>query len=66
MRGGTIVGSSDRFGGEPASDPQRPEDFAATLYHGLGLRPDTVWHDELGRPFPLSDGRPIPGLWAGA
>jgi len=66
VRGGTIVGSSDRFGGEPASDPQRPEDFAATLYHGLGLRPDTVWHDELGRPFPLSDGRPIPGLWAGA
>jgi hypothetical protein len=66
VRGGAVVGASDRFGGEPASDPQRPEDFAATLYHALGLRPDTVWHDELGRPFPLSDGRPIPGLWAGA
>lgn len=66
VRGGTVVGASDRFGGEPVSDPQRPEDFAATLYHALGLRPDTIWHDELGRPFPLSDGRPIPGLWAGA
>ena len=66
VRGGAVVGASDRFGGEPVSDPQRPEDFAATLYHALGLRPDTVWHDELGRPFPLSDGRPIPGLWAGA
>lgn len=65
VRGGTVVGASDRFGGEPVSDPQRPEDFAATLYHALGLRPDTVWHDELGRPFPLSDGRAIPGLWAG-
>ena len=65
VRGGTVVGASDRFGGEPAGDPQRPEDFAATLYHALGLRPETVWHDELERPFPLTDGRPIPGLFAG-
>jgi hypothetical protein len=63
VRGGTVVGSTDRFGGEPADDPQRPEDFAATLYHALGLRPDTIWHDELERPFPLSDGRPIAGLF---
>jgi len=65
VRGGRVVGSSDRFGGEPASDPQRPEDFAATLYRGLGLPPETLWHDELERPFPLSDGRPIAGLFAG-
>lgn len=64
VRGGTVIGSSDRFGGEPASDPQRPEDLAATIFHGLGLPPDTVWHDELDRPFPASDGRPIPGLFA--
>lgn len=66
VRGGTVVGATDRFGGEPVADPQRPEDFAATLYHGLGLRPETVWHDELARPFPLSDGRPIAGLFTGA
>ena len=65
VRGGTVVGATDRFGGEPASDPQRPEDFAATLYQALGLRPETVWHDTLDRPFPLSDGRPIAGLFGG-
>jgi hypothetical protein len=66
VRGGTVVGSSDRFGGEPASDPQRPEDLAATIFHALGLPPATPWHDELGRPFAVSDGRPIPGLFGGA
>jgi hypothetical protein len=63
VRGGTVVGSSDRFGGEPASDPQRPEDLAATIYQALGLPPATPWHDAAGRPFTLSDGRPIPGLF---
>ena len=63
VRGGTVVGGSDRFGGEPASDPQRPEDLAATIYHALGLPAATRWHDSLGRPFTLSEGRPIPGLF---
>jgi len=62
VRGGTVVGSTDRFGGEPASDPQRPEDLAATVYQAVGLAAGTRWHDASGRPFTLSDGRPIPGL----
>ena len=62
VRGGRVVGSTDIFGGEPASDPQRPEDLAATIYDALGLPLRTPWHDELGRPFTLCDGRPIPGL----
>jgi hypothetical protein len=64
VRGGTVIGRSDRFGGEPASDAQRPEDLAATIFHALRLPPGATWHDELGRPFPLADGRPIPGLFA--
>lgn len=65
IQGGAVVGGTDRFGGEPDRDPQRPEDFAATLFHGLGLAARTVWQDESGRPFPLTDGRPIAGLFAG-
>jgi hypothetical protein len=37
IRGGTVVGSSDARGMEPASDPVRPEDLAATIYHCLGI-----------------------------
>jgi hypothetical protein len=62
VRGGTVVGRSDRLGGEPDADGQRPEDLAATIYTALGIAPGTVWHDESSRPFPLVDGRPIPGL----
>ena len=37
IKGGTVVGSSDSRGIEPASDPVRPEDLAATIYQCLGL-----------------------------
>jgi Protein of unknown function (DUF1501) len=37
VRGGNVVGSSDARGLEPASDPVKPEDLAATIYHCLGL-----------------------------
>ncbi len=37
IKGGTLVGSSDARGMEPASDPVRPEDMSATIYQALGL-----------------------------
>jgi len=37
--GGTVVGSSDQQGGYPGSQPIRPGDLAATLYHKMGLDP---------------------------
>ncbi len=37
IKGGTLVGSSDARGMEPASDPVRPEDLSATIYQALGL-----------------------------
>jgi hypothetical protein len=37
VKGGNVVGASDARGMEPASDPVRPEDLAATIYHCLGI-----------------------------
>lgn len=37
IKGGVVVGSSDARGIEPASDPVKPEDIAATIYQCLGL-----------------------------
>ncbi len=39
IKGGNVVGSSDSRGLEPASDPVKPEDLAATIYKSLGLDP---------------------------
>ena len=62
VRGGHVIGSSDREGGQPASDAQTPENLAATVFHALGLPRDTVWHDLQQRPFPLYHADPIRGL----
>ena len=62
VRGGTVIGSSDNFGGHPASDPQKPENLAATIYQALGIPDRAVWYDMQQRPMPIYHGEPIPGL----
>jgi hypothetical protein len=64
VHGGTIIGSSDRMGGYPASDPQTPENMAATIYEALGIPATAVWHDEADRPHNIYYGEPIRGLTA--
>lgn len=62
VRGGTVIGSSDKIGGYPASDPQRPENMAATIYQALGIPQTAVWKDALDRPHQVYYGQPIEGL----
>lgn len=61
-RGGVVVGSSDKIGAYPASDPQSPEAMAATIYHSLGLPDTTAWIDQTQRPHHIYYGEPITGL----
>lgn len=62
VRGGTVVGASDKIGAFPASQPQTPENMAATIYHCLGLPRTTAWYDDLERPHQVYHGEPISGL----
>jgi hypothetical protein len=62
VRGGTVVGSSDRIGAHPASNPQTPENMAATIYKALGIPDTAAWRDGLDRPHQIYQGAPIPGL----
>jgi len=61
--GGRAVGASDKIGAHPASDPQTPENLAATIYHSLGIPPQAAWHDDLDRPHQVYHGEPIAGLF---
>ena len=63
VAGGRVIGSSDRSGAYPASAPQTPENFAATIYHALGIPRDAHWHDIVGRPYPVYLADPIGGLF---
>lgn len=62
VRGGTVVGSSDRTGGYPATSPQTPENMAATIFETLGLPRNLQWRDAAQRPHNLYLAEPIGGL----
>lgn len=63
IRGGSIYGESDPHGMHPALDAVTPLDFAATIYEALGIPAHQTTHDKLGRPIPVSGGRPIVDLF---
>jgi hypothetical protein len=62
IRGGRVIGASDKNGAYPVALPQRPENLAATIYQALGLPATVAWHDKLDRPHYVYHGEPIPGL----
>lgn len=59
VKGGVVVGASDKNGAYPAFDKQTPENLAATIYHALGLPDSAVWIDDTQRPHSLYYGEPI-------
>ncbi len=62
VKGGQVIGSSDRIGAQPSENRLTPENLAATMYSALGIPSDTIWHDTDGRPYELYRAEPIPGL----
>ncbi|MEI7683990.1 MAG: DUF1501 domain-containing protein [Planctomycetota bacterium] len=61
VRGGTVLGASDRLGAFPQESPIAPSDVLATICQALGFDPSTVIYDTDGRPHPLSRGEVIRG-----
>ena len=50
VRGGQVYGTSDRIAAYPTDNPRQPGRLLATIYHALGIRPDSEVHDREGRP----------------
>jgi len=60
LRGGQVVGASEKFGGEPTERPMMPLDVLATIYHAMGIPLTTHYKDSTGRPVSIVDaGKPI-------
>ncbi len=53
IKGGYIHGASDNIGSQPSSQPVKPADIIATIYHCLGIAKDHEVLDRLARPFQL-------------
>ena len=60
IRGGQIVGSSDRIGAYPEDRPVTPADIHATVFQSLGYDAQHISYKTVdGRPTLVSDGQPI-------
>ncbi len=63
MRTGQVIGSTDRLGGNAKDRPVGFGDIFATLYHNLGLNPETTTIlDPTGRPQHIAEGTALPEL----
>lgn len=60
IQGGQVYGSSDHIGAHPRTQACKPNDLHATIFSALGIPPHTQLYDTLNRPFPISDGHPLP------
>jgi hypothetical protein len=60
IRGGQVVGASDKQGAYPHVRPVTPADVHATIFAALGYDSSRLtYHTADGRPTPLSEGEPI-------
>ena len=64
IRGGQVVGASDRIGAYPTTPPVTPQEVTATLYDLLGIDPHTTIYDLQRRPLALVEGQPLRGMYA--
>ena len=56
MNNGQVIGATDRLGGEATDRPVHFQEIFATLYHNLGINPNTTTITDLaGRPQYLVD-----------
>jgi len=56
IKKGYVHGASDATGGEPDSDPLTVEDYAATIYHQMGIDPDKDLIAPGNRPLRIVNG----------
>jgi hypothetical protein len=65
IRGGQVVGATDRIGSRPIDSPIEPPQILATIYHGMGIDLDNTMMPGPGeRPIRLVEAEPIRQLFA--
>jgi len=59
IRGGQVIGASDKNGAYPITDPIRGGDLTATIFQLLGIDPGGTFRDKADRPHRITEGGPI-------
>jgi hypothetical protein len=66
VRGGQVIGKSDKIGAYPITTAYSPNDVGATVYHALAIPADAEVRDRFDRPVRLNHGKVIEPLFTGA
>ena len=66
VRGGQVIGKSDKIAAYPITTAYTPDDVGATVDHTLGIPPESEVRDRLNRPVHLNRGSVIEPLFTGA
>lgn len=64
IRRGHVHGESDATGSAPVRDPVHPNDLLATIYHAVGIKPETMVMNHLNQPRRIVEGEPVLELFA--
>jgi len=64
VKRGYVHGKSDKTGSAPIEDPVHPTEMLATIYHSLGIDPETIIHNHLDQSRELVKARAVTRFFA--
>ena len=64
VKRGYVHGKSDATGSGPLEKPVHPRELLATIYHAVGISPETLIYNHLNQPRELVKGKPVLKLFA--
>jgi hypothetical protein len=64
IKRGVVYGKSDKTASAPIDNPVHPRELLATIYHSVGIHPDTIVYNHLNQPRELVQGEAVTGLFA--
>jgi hypothetical protein len=62
VKGGVVYGASDKLAAYPKDGRVRPQDITATIFHCLGIPPESEIRDALNRPQAITRGEVIKAI----
>jgi hypothetical protein len=62
VKRGYVHGKSDKTASAPTDNPVHPTDLLATIYHSVGIAPDTIVYNHLNQPRELVKGEVVSGI----
>ena len=62
VKRGYVHGKSDKTASAPVENPVHPGQLLATIYHSVGIRPDTITYNHLNQPRELVPAEIVSGI----